>query len=129
MKVFLQTYLHIMIIYLLVGIKYLQFKFKIPAHTYCCMCHYPPVYLQGIPAPISAPVSAPVSAQLHRRLRGLIAVASPHRIASLTSLELHLPVVHWQPTRCTRTEEVEPHQWALDEAMMRTHVEVMVERL
>ena len=84
MKVFLKTYQHIMIIYLLVGIKYLQFKFKIPAHTYCYMCHYPPVFLQEIPAPVSALVSAPVSAQSHRRLRGLIAVASPHRIASLT---------------------------------------------
>jgi hypothetical protein len=119
MKVFLQTYLHIMIIYLLVGIKYLQDKFKIPAHTYCCMCHYPLVFLQEIPAPVSGPVSA----QSHRRLCGLIAVASPHRIASLTSLELHLP------TRCTLTEEVQPNQRALDEAMMRTHVEVMVERL
>jgi len=91
MKVFLQKYLIILSIYLLVGIKYLQFKFKIPAHTYCCMCHYPPVFLQEIPAPVSAqvsaPVSAPVSAQSHRRLCGLIAIASPHRIASLTSLE------------------------------------------
>jgi hypothetical protein len=42
-------------------------------------------------------------------------------------LELHMPVV--QPTRCTRTEEVEPQQqWALGEVMMRTFVEVMVER-
>jgi hypothetical protein len=39
-----------------------------------------------------------------------------------------MPVV--QPTRCTRTEEVEPRlQWALGEVMMRTCVEVMVERL
>ena len=30
----------------------------------------------------TAPVSAPVSARLHRRLRGHIAVASPHRIGS-----------------------------------------------
>jgi hypothetical protein len=51
------------------------------------MCHYPPVFLQETPAPVSAPLSVPVSAQSHRRLRGLIAVASPHRIASLTSLE------------------------------------------
>jgi hypothetical protein len=75
-----------MIIYLLVGIKYLQFKFKIPAHEYCCMCHYLPVFLQEIPAPVSAlvsaPVSAPVSVQSHRRLRGLFAVASPHRISA-----------------------------------------------
>jgi hypothetical protein len=97
--------------------------------------------------------SAPVSARLHRRLRGRgIAVASPlhrrriaashrsriaspqHRIAAQnagdlpTSLELHMPVV--QPTRCTRTEEVEPRQQrALGEVMMRTYVEVMVERL
>jgi hypothetical protein len=103
-------------------------------------------------APISAPVSAPVSTRLHRRLRGRIAVASPshrrriaashrsriaspqHRIAAQnagdlpTSLELHMPVV--QPTRCTRTEEVEPRQQrALGEVMMRTYVEVMVERL
>jgi len=59
--------------------------------TYLLLYHYPPVFLQEIPAPVSAPisasVSAPVSAQSHRRLRGLIAVASPHRIASLTSLE------------------------------------------
>ncbi len=36
-----------------------------------------------------------------------------------------MPVV--QPTRCTRTEEVEPQQqWALGEVMMRTLVEVQV---
>jgi len=33
-------------------------------------------------APNSAPVSAPFSARLHRRLRGHIAVASPHCIGS-----------------------------------------------
>ena len=39
-----------------------------------------------------------------------------------------MPVV--QPTGCTRTEEVEPRQQqALGEVMMRTNVEVMVERL
>jgi hypothetical protein len=62
-------------------------------------------------------------------------IASPqHRVAAQnagdmpTSLELHMPVV--QPTRCTRTEEVEPRQQrALGEVMMRTYVEVMVERL
>jgi hypothetical protein len=97
------------------------------------MCHYPAVFLNEIPSH-TAPVSAPVSA--HRHLLGRIAVASllhrrriavaspPHRVAGElpTSLELHLPVVH--PTRCTRTEEVEPQQWALGEAMTRTHVEV-----
>jgi hypothetical protein len=102
--------------------------------------------LQEIPAytaPVSVLVSAPVSAWLHRRLRGRIAVASPshHRRIALaphsvaarnagdlpTSLELHMPVV--QPTRCTRTEEVEPQQLAMGEAMMRTHDEVIVERL
>ena len=115
------------------------------------MCHYPAVIFAKIPA-YTAPVSAPVSAPLHHRLRGRIAVASPshrriasaphrigaashrHRITSLhetqalpTSLELHMPVV--QPTRCTRTEEVDPQQRALGEVMMRTYVEVMVERL
>ena len=61
-------------------------------------------------------------------------VSAAHRIAARnagelpTLLELHMPVV--QPTRCTRTEEVEPQQqWALGEVMMRTYVEVMVERL
>ncbi len=106
------------------------------------MCHYLAVYLQEILA-YTAPVSAPVSVRLHRRLRGRITVASPsrcrriasapHRVAARnagdlpTSLELHMPVV--QPTRCTRTEEVEPQQRALGEAMIRTHVEVIVERL
>jgi hypothetical protein len=111
-------------------------------------CNNAAVLFQEIPAHTGA-VSALVSAQLHRRLRGRIAiasllhrrriaVASPHRIAAtsrrwrlaesmLTSLELHLPVVH--PTCCTRTEEVEPPQLALGEAMMRTHLEVMIERL
>ncbi len=100
---------------------------KIPAHT----------------ALVSAPVSAPVSARLHRRLRSRIAVASPshrHRIASAphrvaarnagdvrTSLESNLPAK--QPNRRTQTEEVEPQQRALGEAMIRTHVEVMVERM
>jgi hypothetical protein len=61
-----------------------------------------------------------------------IAVASPpHRgagdLPTVTSLELHLPVVH--PTLCKRAEEVEPQQWALGEAMMRTNVEVMTRRL
>jgi hypothetical protein len=60
-----------------------------------------------------------IASPLHRRI-----ASPPHRVAGElpTSLELHLPVVH--PTRCTRTEEVEPQQWALGEAMMRTHVEV-----
>jgi hypothetical protein len=65
----------------------------------------------------------------HRRI-----ASAAHRIAAQnagelpTSLELHMPVV--QPTRCTRTEEVElQQQWALGEVMMRTFVEVMVERL
>ena len=57
--------------------------------------------------------------------------AGPDALASSPpqpSLELHMPVV--QPTRCTRTEEVEPRlQWALGEVMMRACVEVMVERL
>ena len=57
--------------------------------------------------------------------------AGPDALASSPpppSLELHMPVV--QPTRCTRTEEVEPRlQRALGEVMMRTYVEVMVERL
>ena len=82
-----------------------------------------------------APVSALVSARLRRRLCGRIAVASPHRIGAAssrysrlaTSLELQLPVV--PPTRCTRTEEVEPQQRALVDAMMMTQVEVVVERL
>ena len=130
-KVFLQTYLHILIIYLLAGIQYLQVNSQIPAYTYCCMCHYPAVFLQEISAysaPVSAPVSvrrqcAVVSPSVHSHRRR-IAVASPshrrriaashrRRIASLatpgdlpTSLELHLPVV--QPTRCSRTEEVGP---------------------
>ncbi len=99
--------LHILPIYLLAGIQYL--------------------FLQEIPA-YTVPVSVPVSARLHRRLRGLIAVAS-RRVAARnagdlpTSLELQLP------TRCTRTEEVEPRQRAMGEAMMRLHVKVIVERL
>jgi hypothetical protein len=95
------------------------------------------IYCAGFCAGFCA-VASP-SARTHRRR---IAVASPshrhiasapHRVAARnagdlpTSLELHMPVV--QPTRCTRTEEVEPQQRALGEAMMRTHVEVMVERL
>jgi hypothetical protein len=80
---------------------------------------------------------------LRRFLRGCIAVcavtsvahrriaSAAHRIAARnagdlpTSLELKV-----QPTRCTRTEEVEPRQQrALREVMMKTYVEVMVERL
>jgi hypothetical protein len=69
-----------------------------------------------------------IASQSHRRR---IAAMRPHRIAKASRrwrlAELHLPVVH--PTRCTQTEDVEPQQWALCEAMMRTHVAVMVERL
>ncbi len=119
---------------------------EIPAHTYCYMCHYPHAFLQKIP-PHTAQVFAPVSARLHCRLRGCIAVMvvlpsrcrhvavaslhrtawAPHRVTVRnvgdlpTSLELHLPVV--QPTRCTRTEEVDPQKRALGEALMLTHVE------
>jgi hypothetical protein len=79
-----------------------------------------------------------VASPSHRRR---IAVASPshrsritsapHRVAARnaggvrTSLESNLPAV--QPNRRTWTEEVE--QRALGEAMIRTHVEVMVERM
>jgi hypothetical protein len=69
-----------------------------------------------------------VASQLHRRR-----IAASHRrcIASLhemqgTSLKLHSSVV--QPTRCTRTEDVDPELRVLGEASMRTHVEVMVVR-
>jgi hypothetical protein len=70
-----------------------------------------------------------VTTPSHRRR---IAALHRRRIASLhemqgTSLKLHLSVV--QPTRCTRTEDVDPEQRVLGEASMRTHVEVMVERL
>jgi hypothetical protein len=70
-----------------------------------------------------------VASQLHRRRIG---ASHRRRIASLhemqgTSLKLHSSVV--QPTRCTRTEDVDPEQRVLGEASMRTHVEVMVERL
>jgi hypothetical protein len=69
---------------------------------------------------------APVSEHRHLRCRiAVIVVASPshrriasppHRVAGElpTSLKLHLPAVH--PTRCTRTEEVQPQQWALSDA-------------
>ena len=76
---YLLIYLHIMILYLHVGLKYLQLNFQIPAHTYCCMCHYPAVFLQEISAysaPVSAPVySAPVSAPVS--VRRQCAVVSP----------------------------------------------------
>ena len=65
------------------------------------------------------------SAWSHRRR-----IAASHRVADfirITSASGALALR--QPTCCTRTEEVEPHQRALDESMMRTHVEVMVERL
>jgi hypothetical protein len=71
-----------MIIYLLVGLKYLQVKFQIPANTYCCMYHYPAVFLQEISA-YSVPVSAPLAGFCAPPVRGCIAVcavASPsHR--------------------------------------------------
>ncbi len=57
----------------------------------------------------------------HRRR---IAVSHRRRIASLhemqgTSLKLHPPVV--QPTRCTRTKDVDPEQRVLGGASTRTH--------
>jgi hypothetical protein len=144
-------YLQILRTYRHAGIKYLHCKFC-ARNTYCCICHYPPVFWSRylhIPTALCAgfdqdtytylllyaPVSALVSARLRRRLCGRIAVASPHRIGAAssryrrlaTSLELQLPVV--PPTRCTRTEEVEPQQRALVDAMMMTQVEVVVERL
>jgi hypothetical protein len=76
------------------------------------------------PSALSHRSRVAVASPLHRSI-----ASQPHRVAGdlPTLLELHLPVVY--PTRCTRTEEVEPQPWALCEAMMRTHVKVMVERL
>ena len=107
---------------------------KIPAHT------------APVSAPVSVPISAPISARLHRHDGGAIcavaspyhrrriAVASPHLVSAASRrckkhrrladfIRSHLPVV--QPTRRTRTEEMESQQRAL----MRKHVEGMVERL
>ena len=98
-KVFVLRYLQILRTYRHAGIKYLHCKFC-ARNTYCCICHYPPVFW---------------SRYLH----------IPTAICG--SLELQLPVV--PPTRCTRTEEVEPQQRALVDAMMMTQVEVVVERL
>ncbi len=127
-QVFFKKYLHIPTA---VCVTILLYFAKIPAHN------------APVSAPVSEPVSAPVSARLHHRLRGRVAVASsshrrciasaPHCIAARntgdvrTSLESNLPAV--QPNRHTRTEEVEPEQRALGEAMIRTQVEVMVERM
>ena len=70
-----------------------------------------------------------VASPSHRRR---IAASHRRRISSLhemqgTSLKLHSPVM--QPSRSTQTEDVDPEQRVLGEASMRTHVEVMVERL
>ncbi len=120
--------------------NYVQvFSINTYTHTQCSMCHYPPVFLQNYLCILRRFLRR----FLCRFLRGRIAIASPlhrhrivlapHRVAARnagdvrTSLESNLPAV--QPNRSTRTEEVEPQQWALGEAMIRTHVEVMVERM
>jgi hypothetical protein len=103
---------------------------EIPANTYCCLCHYPAVFLQEMPSHTGRILRrflcrflriaiCAVPSPSHRRI-----ASPPHRVAGElpTSLELHLPVVH--PMRCTRIEEVEPQLWALGKAMMQTHVEV-----
>ena len=94
-----------MIIYLLAGIQYLQVNSQIPAYTYCCMCHYPAVFLQKylhilhrflrrfILHRFLRRSLCAASARLCRRLcsriavaspshRRRIAVASPHRIGA-----------------------------------------------
>jgi hypothetical protein len=100
-----------------------------PANDYCWMCHFPPVFCKMYLRVLRWFLRRFIAQLLSHRPNA----SAPHRVAARTagdlqtSLELHLQV--GQPTRCTRTEDVEPQQRVLGEAWMRTHVKGMVERL